>query len=130
MKRSINIPRQTPRSLRSPLGDWRRWYGRSARAVAALNHPNICTLHHVGFQAPSRLSNVHPGNRDVTHPDTGMPALAADLKLIYRAATTEMAERALSDFREKYPRHDAVADVGQRNWQRVIPFFDFPEDIR
>jgi len=23
-----------------------------------------------------------------------------------------------------------VADVGERNWQRVIPFFEFPEEIR
>jgi putative transposase len=57
-------------------------------------------------------------------------ALAADLKLIYRAATAEMAELALAAFREKYPKHQAVAEVWQRNWQRVIPFFDFPEEIR
>ena len=30
-------------------------------------------------------------------------AIAADLKLIYRAATAEMAEQALADFRVKYP---------------------------
>ncbi len=30
-------------------------------------------------------------------------ALAADLKLIYRAATAEMAELALAAFRAKYP---------------------------
>jgi putative transposase len=57
-------------------------------------------------------------------------AIAADLKLIYRAASAEMAELALAAFREKYPRHQAVADVWQRNWQRVIPFFDFPDEIR
>jgi putative transposase len=57
-------------------------------------------------------------------------ALAADLKSIYRAATAEMAERALAEFRVKYPKHQAVADVWERNWQRVIPFFEFPEEIR
>ena len=57
-------------------------------------------------------------------------ALAADLKLIYRAATAQMAEQALEDFRVKYPKHKVVADVWSRNWQRVIPFFDFPEEIR
>jgi putative transposase len=56
--------------------------------------------------------------------------LAADLKLIYRAATAEMAEMALADFRIKYPKHQVVADVWARNWERVIPFFDFPEEIR
>jgi putative transposase len=57
-------------------------------------------------------------------------ALAADLKLIYRAATAEMAEMELARFRDKYPKHQVVADVWSRNWQRVIPFFDFPEEIR
>ena len=57
-------------------------------------------------------------------------ALAAGLKLIYRAPTAEMAEIALADFRAKYPKHQVVADVWTRNWQRVILFFDFPEGIR
>lgn len=56
--------------------------------------------------------------------------MAADLKLIYRAPTAEIAEMALADFRAKYPKHGVVADVWQRNWQRVIPFFEFPEEIR
>jgi putative transposase len=57
-------------------------------------------------------------------------AMAADLKSIYRAATAEMAELALAAFRAKYPKHQAVADVWERNWPRVIPFFEFPEEIR
>ena len=56
--------------------------------------------------------------------------VAADLKTIYRAATAEQAEAALEEFRRKYPRHQAVADVWKRNWGRVIPFFDFPDEIR
>jgi hypothetical protein len=57
-------------------------------------------------------------------------AMAADLKLIYRAATAEMAEVALAEFRAKYPKHQVVADVWSRNWERVIPFFEFPPEIR
>ena len=57
-------------------------------------------------------------------------AMAADLKSIYRAATAETAELALAAFRVKYPKHQAVADVWERNWPRVIPFFEFPEEIR
>ena len=57
-------------------------------------------------------------------------AIAANLKPIYRAATAEMAELALDAFRIKYPRHQVVADVWARSWQRVIPFFEFPEEIR
>jgi len=57
-------------------------------------------------------------------------AMAADLKPVYRAATAEMAELALAEFRVKYPKHQVVADVWEKNWQRVIPFFEFPEEIR
>ncbi len=57
-------------------------------------------------------------------------AIAADLKPIYRAATAETAELALHAFRAKYPKHQVVADVWARSWQRVIPFFEFPEEIR
>jgi putative transposase len=57
-------------------------------------------------------------------------SIAAELKCIYRAATAERAEAALTEFRRKYPKHQVVADVWERNWQRVIPFFDFPEEIR
>ena len=57
-------------------------------------------------------------------------ALAADLKPIYRAPTAEAAELALGAFRERWPRHQVVADVWQRNWERVIPFFQFPEEVR
>lgn len=56
--------------------------------------------------------------------------VAADLKPIYRAPTAEAAETALAEFRERWPKHQVVADVWQRNWDRVIPFFQFPEEIR
>lgn len=57
-------------------------------------------------------------------------ALAADLKPIYRAVNAEAAARALEEFRERWPKHQVVADVWQRNWERVIPFFQFPEEVR
>ena len=57
-------------------------------------------------------------------------AVVADLKPIYRAATVEGAEQALKEFREKWPKLRVVADVWERNWERVIPFFQFPEEIR
>jgi transposase-like protein len=57
-------------------------------------------------------------------------AMAADLKTIYRAPSADAAERALKAFRIKYPKHQVVADVWERSWQRVIPFFEFPEEIR
>jgi putative transposase len=56
--------------------------------------------------------------------------MAADLKTIYRATSAETAWLALQEFRRKYPKHQVVADVWERNWQRIIPFFEFPEEIR
>lgn len=56
--------------------------------------------------------------------------VAADLKPIYKAPTAEAAQEALDEFRARWPKHQVVADVWMRNWERVIPFFQFPEDIR
>ena len=57
-------------------------------------------------------------------------ALAADLKPVYRAVNAEAAAGALEEFRVRWPKHQVVADVWERNWERVIPFFQFPEEIR
>jgi putative transposase len=55
---------------------------------------------------------------------------AADLKLVYRAATADEAERQLSAFQAKWPKYPAVARLWRENWERVIPFFAFPEEVR
>jgi len=55
---------------------------------------------------------------------------AADLKLVYRAATADEAERQLSAFHAKWPKYPAVARLWRENWERVIPFFAFPEEVR
>lgn len=57
-------------------------------------------------------------------------ALAADLKPIYRAVNAAAAVEALDEFRRLWPKHQVVAEVWSRNWERVIPFFEFPEEIR
>ena len=55
---------------------------------------------------------------------------AADLKLIYRAATADEAERQLGGFAAKWPKYPAVTRLWRENWERVIPFFAFPEEVR
>ena len=55
---------------------------------------------------------------------------AADLKLVYRAATADEAERQLGAFEGKWPKYPAVARLWRENWERVIPFFAFPEEVR
>ncbi|TLS70879.1 transposase, partial [Mariprofundus erugo] len=57
--------------------------------------------------------------------------VAADLRAIYAAATAEEAELQLMAFEEKWD--EAYPSIGQswrRNWQRIIPFFDYPPEIR
>jgi putative transposase len=59
-------------------------------------------------------------------------AIATALRPIYRAGTAEEARQALEDFADgpwgqKYPM---ITESWKRNWEHVIPFFDFPEEIR
>jgi putative transposase len=59
-------------------------------------------------------------------------ALAAALRPIYTAATAEAAQAALEAFAQgpwgkKFP---TVVAAWQRAWDRVIPFFAFPPEIR
>ena len=56
--------------------------------------------------------------------------VVADLKPIYRAATADEAERQLTEFETKWPRYSAVGRLWRDNWERVIPFFAFPEEVR
>jgi putative transposase len=58
--------------------------------------------------------------------------LAGALKTIYRAKDADAARAALeafdaSSWGRKYP---AIAQSWRRNWERVIPFFAFPEAVR
>src|SRR5271156_4874606 len=58
--------------------------------------------------------------------------IAGALKAIYRAKDADAAKSALETFHtsrwgEKYP---AIAQSWRRNWERVIPFFAFPEAVR
>ena len=59
------------------------------------------------------------------------PEVAADLKRVYTAATADEAEQRLGEFEAKWD--DEYLPIGQswrRNWQRIIPFFDYPPEIR
>lgn len=58
-------------------------------------------------------------------------AVAADLKKIYQSATRDLAAEALDDFElawgEKYA---IIVKSWRQNWEKIIPFLDFPQDIR
>jgi transposase-like protein len=58
--------------------------------------------------------------------------LAAALRPVYTAASAEAAEQALNDFErgtwgQRYP---TVTAAWRRAWDRVIPFFAFPPEVR
>ncbi len=57
--------------------------------------------------------------------------VAADLRHIYQAATAQEAEQRLGEFEARWD--DEYLPIGQswrRNWNRLIPFFDYPTEIR
>jgi putative transposase len=58
-------------------------------------------------------------------------AVAQDLKQIYRAVTAEQAQQRLDEFAARWDgKYPPIAALWRRNWQRVIPFFAFPAEIR
>jgi len=57
--------------------------------------------------------------------------VAADLRAIYTSATAEAAEQELTRFREKWDKpYGTIGSMWQRHWDRIIPFFAFPPEIR
>ncbi|MDV6342156.1 IS256 family transposase [Nitrosomonas sp. Is24] len=57
--------------------------------------------------------------------------VAADLRLVYSAATIDEAEHALAGFEDKWNNaYPPIARSWRNNWQRIIPFFDYPPEIR
>jgi putative transposase len=58
-------------------------------------------------------------------------AVAADLRPIYTSPTAEAAAMALDEFSAKWDAtHPTISQVWRRNWDRIIPFFAFPAEIR
>lgn len=57
--------------------------------------------------------------------------MADDLKVIYSASTVEQAETNLEAFRMKWDdTHPKVGQSWRNNWQRIIPYFAYPPQIR
>ena len=63
---------------------------------------------------------------------TNRKAVAAALRPVYAAPTEAAAREALAAFEkgEWGQKHPTIAAAWHRNWERVIPFFAFPPDIR
>jgi putative transposase len=57
--------------------------------------------------------------------------VALGLRTIYAAATVEEAEQQLDKFEEKWgTAYPSIVQSWRRNWARIIPFFDYPPEIR
>jgi transposase-like protein len=57
--------------------------------------------------------------------------LCSDLKEIYTSPTAEQAEVALEAFGKKWDsQYPMISKSWKSHWQNIIPFFDYPADIR
>ena len=78
----------------------------------------LCIVHLV------RYSLTHVSYKD-------RKAVAADLKLIYRAATLTEAEHELDSFEQTWSaRYPLIAKSWRAHWAQVVPFFAYPPEIR
>lgn len=60
-----------------------------------------------------------------------MKAVAADLRRIYTAASIEQAAHALDEFEAAWgDKYRAAVRVWRNAWDNVVPFFQFPPEIR
>lgn len=58
-------------------------------------------------------------------------AVAGDLQKIYRAASREEAEIEREGFAEKWDgKFPTISQTWRRNWERIVPFFAYPPEIR
>lgn len=58
--------------------------------------------------------------------------VVAQLQAIYKAETVEAAQKRLTEFEQtpwarKYPM---IAQSWRRNWQEIVPFYSYPQEIR
>jgi putative transposase len=83
-------------------------------------------------QSQIQLCIVHLIRNSMTFvPWTRRKGVAKDLKAIYTAPSEQKAEEALAGFEEKYQgSYPTIAQLWRRNWQNIIPIFDYPADIR
>jgi putative transposase len=57
--------------------------------------------------------------------------IAADLKAVYASATLDLAVAALDAFEQKWGKdYASIVKSWRNNWPRIIPFFDYPPEIR
>ena len=56
--------------------------------------------------------------------------VVAELKPSYKEDTADEAEQYLGEFESKCKKYQAIARPWREQWEHVIPFFAFPEEVR
>jgi transposase-like protein len=98
--------------------DGLKGFPEAIEAVYPQSQVQLCIVHLIG----NSLNYV---------PWKDRKAVAADLKAIYNAANELAAEEALVTFEQTWNHlYPSVAQVWRRHWQRVIPLFNYPMEIR
>jgi transposase-like protein len=79
-----------------------------------------------------QLCIVHMVRNSLNYVSWKMRAeVAADLKRIYTSTTVDEAEQMLGVFEDKWDEaYLPISQSWRRNWPRIIPFFDYPPEIR
>jgi putative transposase len=58
-------------------------------------------------------------------------AVAADLRTVYSASTADEALLRLEEFADQWGQdYPTIVKSWQSNWQRIVPFFEYPPEIR
>jgi putative transposase len=98
--------------------DGLRGFPEAIQAVFPQAQIQTCIVHLI------RNSLSHVGWKD-------RKGLAAELKPIYQAADSLAAEAALETFEQgRWGRYPAIAQAWRRQWPQVVPFFDYPSEVR
>jgi putative transposase len=102
----------------SSSGDALQGFPDAIEAVFPQTQVQLCIVHLVR----NSLSYVSYKDRK---------AVAADLRLIYTASTEAEAEQHLVSFAETWDKqYPTISKSWINHWQRIIPFFAFPTEIR
>ncbi|MDO9312077.1 MAG: IS256 family transposase [Nitrosomonas sp.] len=83
-------------------------------------------------QATVQLCIVHMVRNSLNYVGWNKRGLVAtDLKRVYSASTADEAEQYLTEFEVKWDdAYPPIAESWRNNWMRIIPFFDYPPEIR
>jgi putative transposase len=83
-------------------------------------------------QATVQLCIVHRVRNSLNYVGWNKRGLVAtDLKRVYSASTADEAEQYLTEFEVKWDdAYPPIAKSWRNNWMRIIPFFDYPPEIR